>query len=174
MRRPLMVLLALVVTVAAGRAGGATPPELEPLAFLVGEWVADGGGAPGAASGRASFAAGLQGTVMVRASYAEYPATAQRPSLRHDDLMVIYVDGGRVQADYYDNEGHVIRYALTSPRPGEACLVSEATAAAPRYRLVYTLGEDGVLKGEFAIAPPGKPDGFAVYLTWASRRVGGP
>jgi len=173
-RRPLWVPLVLAATAAASHAGGATPPELQPFAFLLGEWVADGGGAPGAASGRASFAAGLQGTVMVRTSYAEYPATAERPALRHDDLMLIHVAGGRVQADYYDNEGHVIRYAVSSPRPGEACFVSEPVEASPRFRLTYQLGAGGVLHGEFAIAAPGKPDGFATYLTWASRKVGGP
>jgi len=43
-------------------------------------------------------------------------------------------------------------------------------SGAPRFRLNYELGADGLLKGEFAIAPPGKPEAFAQYLVWQSRK----
>jgi hypothetical protein len=175
MRRPVTILLALAALSAATHSRGATPPALEPLAFLLGEWAADGGGTPGAASGTARFAQALQGTVIVRTSYAEYSATAERPATRHDDLMVIFAAaGGGAQADYYDNEGHVIHYAVDAPRPRGARFLSEPRPGAPRFRLTYTLDADGVLRGEFAIAAPGKPDEFAPYLTWTSHRVANP
>ena len=86
--------------------------------------------------------------------------------------MVIYAtEGAGVRADYYDSEGHVIRYSVTSAAPGEATFLSDVVAGAPRFRLNYKLGADNLLKGEFAIAPPGKPEAFAPYLAWESRKV---
>ena len=108
----------------------------------------------------------------MRTSYAEYPASKTAPASRHDDLMVIYDgDGGHIRADYYDNEGHIIHYTVTVAVSGEASFVSDTISGAPRFRLSYKLGPDGLLKGEFAIAPPGKPDAFARYLAWESRKA---
>jgi hypothetical protein len=164
---------AIVGTLLAGSevfAGPATP--LEPLAFLIGEWEASGAGQPGPGSGRAVFSRELQDRVILRRSYAEYPASGTAASSRHDDLLVVYpTPGGAVRADYYDNEGHVIRYLVTSLAPGQAAFVSEPVTGEPRYRLSYELTPDGVLKGEFAIAPPGEPPAFKPYLAWESRRA---
>jgi hypothetical protein len=164
-------LLGLVL--AGGPALAAAPKELEPLAFLVGVWSASGGGKPGEGAGSATFSRRLGDRVIVRESYAEYPATSTAPASRHDDLMIIHAgEGASVTADYYDNEGHTIHYAVTVATPGEALFVSEVVGGAPRFRLSYKLGADGVLSGEFAIAPPGKPEAFAPYVTWESRRAG--
>ena len=136
--------------------------QLAPLVFLLGAWDAEGAGQPGVGSGRATFAPDLQGRVLVRTSYAEYPASASGPASRHDDLMVISVGaGGTLQADYYDSEGHEIHYAVEVTAPNQASFVSEASPNAPRYRLQYALAPGGVLKGQFDIAPPGKPEAFS-------------
>lgn len=151
------------------------PPELEPFAFLVGEWAASGSGQPGAGSGTFVFARDLQDQVILRRSYAEYPPADGRPASRHDDLMVLYgVPGAGARADYYDSEGHVIRYVLTSPASGQALFLSEASDDGPRFRLSYTLEANGTLKGEFAVAPPGAQETFETYLTWESRKVAKP
>jgi hypothetical protein len=84
--------------------------------------------------------------------------------------MVIYVDAGGVKADYFDSEGHVIRYVVEA-RSGEVVFLSEIKSSEPRYRLSYTRGSATTLKGTFEVAPPGKPDGFAPYLSWTSRKV---
>jgi hypothetical protein len=148
------------------------PAALHPFAFLVGEWRASGSGEPGAGSGTSVFARELQDRVILRTSYAEYPAVAGKPQSRHDDLMIIYAEsGGSARADYYDNEGHVIRYEVSSPAAGQAVFVSEAAGGEPTFRLSYKLEASGVLKGEFAIAPPGASDAFKPYLTWESRKV---
>ena len=150
----------------------AEPRELEPLAFLVGEWPSSGTGQPGTATGRAVFARGLQDRVIVRTSYAQYPAAGGASASRHDDLMIIYAaPGGGLRADYYDNEGHVIRYAVRCPERGQVVFLSDAAPGEPRFRLSYTLAPSGALKGEFAIAPPGASDTFKPYLNWESRKA---
>lgn len=144
---------------------------LEPLRFLLGAWQAEGSGAPGAASGEFTFAATVQGRVLVRASEARYPAAGERPASRHEDLMVVYAtEAGELRADYHDSEGHVIRYAGSVPAPNAVTFVSEAATGAPRFRLGYQLRADGVLAGRFEIAPPGTPEAFAPYLAWTARR----
>jgi hypothetical protein len=144
-----------------------TPP-LKAFAFLLGEWTA----VPGAAgeSGGFAFASDVQGRVMRRTNHADYPAAPGRPASRHDDLMVIAVDNDVVRADYYDSEGHIIRYVVTSPGAGQALFESDARPNEPRYRLRYALGPDGVLAGQFDVAAPDKPTDFKQYLTWTARR----
>jgi hypothetical protein len=170
MRHLLFGVLGLVLT--AGPVAAAGPKELDPLAFLLGTWNAAGGGAPGTGTGATTFSRSLQDRVIVRTNHADYPATAKSPASRHDDLMIIHVDsGGSVRADYYDNEGHSIRYVVSFPAPGEATFVSDPGTGSSRFRLGYRLGTDGVLKGEFAVAPPASPEAFAPYLSWDSRRA---
>jgi hypothetical protein len=156
---------------AAPAPGWTGPDALEPLVFLLGTWGAAGSGTPGAATGTATFARGLQDRVIIRTSFAEYPATPGNPASRHDDMMIIHAtDRAGVRADYYDNEGHVIRYAVTIAGNGDAVFLSDVASGEPRYRLTYKLTPHGVLRGTFAVAPPGKPDAFEQYLAWESRR----
>lgn len=143
---------------------------LAPVRFLIGEWKSAGEGKPGEATGVATFAAALRGAIITRTSYADYPASATRPAYRHEDLMVIYADGGALRADYFDNERHTIRYAVSASEPNRATFLSDAVAGQTRYRLIYVLEADGTLRGSFELAPPDKPDAFSTYLTWASRR----
>ena len=160
-----------IVSLSGSSAFAEAPTALEPFAFLVGEWQASGSGEPGAGSGTSVFTREVQDRVILRRSYAEYPPAAGKPGSRHDDLMIIYSrSSGSARADYYDNEGHVIRYDVMSPTAGQAVFVSEAAAGEPRFRLSYHLEASGVLRGEFAIAPPSAPDAFKPYLTWESRK----
>jgi hypothetical protein len=163
---------ALAVVLSCVPATAETPRALGPLEFLLGKWEAAGGGTPGEGTGSATFSLSLQDRVMLRSSFAEYPATDRTPATRHDDLMIIHADGAAgLRADYYDSEGHVIRYSVTVPAAGDVRFVSDVVANAPRFQLTYRLASDGLLKGEFSIAPPGKPEEFAPYLTWESRRA---
>lgn len=153
-------------------ARGDTPDALRPLSFLLGDWLAGANaGAPGQGTGGCAFRADLQGRVIVRTNHAEYPAEGGRPATVHDDLMVIYPgDGGAARADYYDNEGHVIRYGVSASADGSVTFLSDASATAPRYRLTYRGGKGGAVEGEFEMAPPGKPDEFKRYLAWEMTR----
>jgi hypothetical protein len=151
-----------------GTVGGESPAPLAPFQFLLGEWK--GIGDQAGATGGFAFAPGVQDRVIVRTNYSNTPASGGRPASRHDDLMVIYVDAGLVKAEYFDNEGHVIRY-VAEARPGEVVFLSEVKTSEPRYRLTYTRGSATTLNGKFEVTPPGKPEAFAPYLSWAARKV---
>lgn len=144
-----------------------------PLEFLLGEWVGEGGGAPGPSAGGFSFHPDLQRKVLVRKSYAEYPATKDRPAFRHDDLTIVYQQPGtdRLRAVYFDSEGHVIEYAVDiSGDRGTVQFLSEPAASSPRFRLTYRRTGDETVAIKFEIAPPGKPDSFSTYIEAGARR----
>ena len=75
------LLPALLVSIIVGSlpAGAEAPKTLEPLRFLLGEWQAEGGVKADEASGGFTFAASLQGRVIVRTNHADYPAAAGKP-----------------------------------------------------------------------------------------------
>ena len=167
----------LVASVVLASAVAASPApvraQTDPLAallFLVGDWQAIN--TPPGESGGFSFAFTVQNHVLTRTNHAVYEAAPNRPASRHDDLMVIYADGDALKADYFDNEGHVIRYDVASKRDREVVFHSAPTAKEPGYRLSYVLMPEGLLKGQFEISPPGDREAFKTYLSWTARRLG--
>jgi hypothetical protein len=140
-----------------------------PAQFLIGPWIGEGSGQPGAGAGAFSFTPDLQGKVLMRRSFAEYPAASGRPASRHDDLMVVYRDeaSGDLRAIYFDNEGHVIRYTGKASAGG-VVFVSEGSPGELRYRLTYTATGKDTLKLQFEVAAPGKD--FVGYLEASARR----
>ena len=146
---------------------------LKPLRFLVGDWTGKGGSKAEQGMGAFSFQFEVQGTVLVRRNVADYPATAQRPAVHHEDLMVIYSDPQTkgLQAMYFDNEPHVIHYAVEVSRDGDSVtFVSDESSNQPRFRLSYRRMGDGTVAGKFEIAAPGKSDEFANYMEWTAQR----
>ncbi len=142
-------------------------PAWEPLRFLVGEWEMEGQsrGVPGAATaGAFSFTPDLQQQVLVRRSFAQYANS------RHDDLMVVFGDAGKLRAAYFDNEGHAIRYSI-SAAGNEAVFLSDPDPGGPRFRLTYTRSGPDRVELKFEVAPPGKPGAFSTYVAAAARRV---
>ncbi len=139
-----------------------------PLRFLLGEWTAVD--TPVGESGAFTFKLAVQDRVIVRTNEANYAATAARPASRHDDLLVIYNEGGSLKADYFDSEGHVIRYAVQPGASNVVAFISASDPTEPRYRLTYRAGDAGVLLGTFEVAAPGTPDSFKPYLSWRARR----
>lgn len=137
---------------------------------LVGEWIGAGSGAPGDGKGGFTFARELQGKVLVRRNFAEYPATNGRAAYRHDDLMVVYEDALKIRrADYWDNEGHIIHYTVTTAADG--CTIrfeSPRLATFEAYRLTYTIKSADEVSIGFQIAPPGKD--FGNYITASAKR----
>jgi hypothetical protein len=145
------------------------------LSFLMGEWVGEGSGKPGQGSGAFSFTTDLQGKVLIRKNYAEYPSTKERPAFRHDDLMIVYRNdsGSQLHAIYFDSENHTISYGIKAIDDNTVEFVSEVNPATPRYRLTYRKTSADTLSIKFEIAPPGKPDSFATYIEAVSRRKSG-
>jgi hypothetical protein len=141
------------------------------LGWLVGAWDGEGGGAQQKGAGGFSFTPDISGHVLVRRNVAEYPAADGKPASRHDDLMVIYQDGRWLKADYWDSEGHVIRYTVQTVTPRSVVFLSE-TAPGPRYRLTYRRSDTG-LAGAFEIAEPSDPGHFHDALAWTARRSRG-
>ena len=146
---------------------------LETLNFLVGEWVGDGGGTgPGKGIGGFTYAYDLQGRILVRKNFAHYAATNERPEYTHDDLMITYTGpSNTLKAVYFDNEGHVINYAVSvTPDRSRITFVSEVVPGAPRFRMVYTKVSQADLKIQFEIAPPGKSEDFGPYIEATAKR----
>jgi hypothetical protein len=177
MKRTLRLLLVVIAVgllpPTSARGGEEKKGDWGPLQFLVGDWVGGGGGQPGQGEGEFTFHPDLEGRVLVRKSYAAYPATQDRPASRHEDLMVVYreSEGGPLRAIYFDNEGHVIRYAVTA-RPGKSAVefLSEASTSGPRFRLTYAKTGIDSVDIAFEIAPPGEPDAFSKYIDAKAKR----
>lgn len=163
----------LLLIISSVVAQTSTPNSLDDLRFLIGEWEGVGAGGPGAGRGVFSFEFDLQNKAIVRKNYAQYPPTADRPAVRHDDLMVIYFDraSNQILANYFDSEGQQITYKVTPSLDHEAVtFLSEPSASQPRYRLTYRKVKDGTLNGKFEIAPSGQPEAFKTYLEWTARK----
>jgi hypothetical protein len=138
--------------------------------WIVGEWVGEGSGTPGDATGGFSVQPDLDGKVLIRKNHASFPAANGRPALKHDDLMVMYHDGtgGPDRAIYFDNEGHVINYAIAFSDMS-IVLTSDAIKDTPVFRLTYVaLGQDSV-DVTFAMSQDGKT--FRTYTRGKCRRV---
>jgi hypothetical protein len=142
------------------------------LQFLVGRWIGEGSTADqGAGTGAFEFTPDLQGKVLLRKNFAEYPAAKGKPPYRHDDLMIIYHDGAvhDLRAIYFDSEEHLIHYTI-KPFVNGAVFLSEGPQDEPHFRLTYTSAAPDRVKLKFEIAPPRKD--FATYIEASARRDG--
>jgi hypothetical protein len=147
------------------------PVDWHAFQFLLGEWIGEGGGDPGQGAGGFTFSPDLQNTILVRKSYADYPAANGHPAFSHNDLMVLYQEGGETRAIYFDNEQHVIQYSVSITKDSNSVIfVSDISNSAPRYRLTNTKSGPGAMKITFEIAPPGKPEAFSRYIEAKARR----
>jgi hypothetical protein len=169
-----IVFIVLLVCLSTGLLSAQPAPQApnwNAFKFLIGDWVGEGTGAPGEGSGGFSFSYDLQNTVLVRKNFANYPATKDRPAFTHDDLMIVYQEGGKTKAIYFDNEQHVIDYSVSvSSDSNSIVFVSDAMASAPRFRLTNAKAGTDKITITFEIAPPGKPDSFAKYIEAVARR----
>ena len=167
MNRWALVFVILMASLAPAQTAAKNPWAVwEPF---LGTWVGSGSGQPGEGAGEFSVKPELQGAVLVRRNYAEYPATKDKPAYRHDDLMVIYGDGDKTRADYWDNEGHVIHYGVEASA-GKLVLLSDQAQAGPRYRLTYVKTGADTLKLTFEIAPPNDRNAFKTYIAAEAKR----
>lgn len=143
---------------------------------LTGQWDGDLEGHLGQAPGGSfTITPDLQGHVLLRRSFAEFPATKDRPATRHDDLTVVYqsAPGAAPRATYYDSEGHVIEYAISVSSGGSHIeWLSAIRPGEPRFRFTYILTSPTTMKVRFEIAPPGQLNNFTTHVEGGVHRAG--
>src|SRR5262249_45365016 len=107
--------------------------------------------------------------ILVRKNFAEYPAKNGRPAYRHDDLLIIFIDGEtkRPRAIYFDTEGHTIRYGITA-QDRSLIFESERSEPFPHYRFTYVPDGAGN-KGRFEVQPAGEPR-YKTYIDFTARK----
>lgn len=127
----------------------------EPLQFMIGKWKGGGSGDPGSGQGAFSFLPELKGQILVRRSFNQLASGS-----RHEDLMIVHMDGKILRAIYFDSEDHTIKYNITFPAKNAAVFESDGAPGSPGYRLSYVL--DGKnLNGKFEV-------GGKTYLAWTT------
>ncbi len=167
MKLKIFVTIGLLTTILQGTAQQPGWNKWQPL---IGEWKGEGDGTPGKGSGTFSFAASLDGHILVRKSHSEYPAANNRPATVHDDLMVIYPDNSNnpAKAIYFDNEGHTINYNI-SYTDNAIVLLSEKISGTPAFRLTYTFAEANSISIKFEISMNGND--FTTYVEGKSIKI---
>ena len=166
----LALLLPVLVSTAADVPDAGPPRDpLAAVAPLLGRWVAEAHPKAPGVTGWTTFERALGDRVIVRKNHASYPPKDGRPASEHDDLMVFFAEDGDLKAEYWDNEGHAIRYQVQTPAPSRLVFLSEARTGAPRFRLTYTWPQPGKLELTFEIAPPGAAE-FRPFISARLRR----
>ena len=112
----------------------------------------------------------LNGHVLAR--HATNDPACKAPSnfdCAHSDLLYVFRDvpGSALKADYFDNEGHVIHYDVSTPTPTSVMFLSAASPG-PQFRLSYELTA-GVMTGKFQMHMPGQGE-LRTYLQWSGSR----
>jgi hypothetical protein len=168
------VFILAAATAQAQPPSAATPPDWKAFDFLIGDFVAAGGGVPGEATGSTSLRPIMNGTVLERTNRAEYPAANGRQAFVHEDRLYIYLDpqANALRGLYFDAEGHVILYRVSAePAARKVQMVSDPIPGQPRYRFTYTSDTAGEFDTVFEIAPHDRPDQFAAYVGGKAKRV---
>ena len=148
-----------------------TADPFKPLAFLEGTWDANvQNNAALKLAGRYSFGRELNGHILARNATTD--PNCKAPSsfdCAHADLLYIFQEasGSALKADYFDNEGHVIHYDISTPTSTSAVFLS-APGPGPQFRLIYELSA-GVMAGKFQMHMPGQGE-WRTYLEWSGSR----
>jgi len=157
--------------VAAQTPANPAADPFKPLAFLEGTWDANVQNSNVIKlTGRYSFGRELEGHILAR--HASSDPDCKGPAnfdCAHRDLLYIFQDspGSALKADYFDNEGHVIHYDVSTPTPTSAVFLS-TPGPGPRFRLSYELSS-GVMTGKFQMHMPDQSE-WHTYLEWSGGR----
>jgi hypothetical protein len=150
----------------------AAPDPWAALRFLLGAWQAKTTGGMAQAQTAASFAFRLElrDHVMARHTRGGGCQGPEDSDCLHGDMLYIYPtsNGQAFSAIYFDNEGHVIHYDVTTPQPMTAVFLSDSAQPGPQYRLTYSFVE-GTMNGKFELKSPGQAD-FSSYLEWSGQQ----
>lgn len=138
--------------------------------WLIGEWKGEGNGEPGKGEGTFSFKTDLSEKILERKAHSEYPATANKPLIVHDDLLIVYLDfsSNPSKAIYFDNEGHTINYSITYSNQS-IILISDKISNVPVFRLTYTSIDNETINTKFEMSQDGEK--FTTYIEGKSKKV---
>ena len=108
-----------------------------------------------------SFRLELRDRVLARHSRSGACASPEDFDCQHSDIYPSG-NGQALEAIYFDNEGHVTHYDVSTPKAGTAVFLSNVVQPGPQYRLSYEL-VNGVMSGEFQLRMPGQTE-YTSYL----------
>ena len=142
------------------------------LAFLEGTWDAhaQAGSAGAQSSGTYTFSPDLKHHVLVRRSDSAACKGPANYDCEHSDVLYVYQEAENqpLRAIYFDNEGHVIHYSVSTLDSRTAVFISDASSSTPQFRLLYEL-KDSVMWGKFQMRMPGQAE-WKSYLEWSGAK----
>jgi len=142
------------------------------LQFLIGTWEAktQGGFAKAEGIGTYMFQLELRNHILARHSSGEACKGPADFNCAHSDLLYVYQDaaGQPHKAIYFDNEGHVIHYQVSTPTASSVIFLSDPSRPGPQFRLSYALN-GSILSGKFQMRMPGQTE-FTSYLEWSGAK----
>jgi hypothetical protein len=169
-----IVALLCAVTVHAQNSPTAKPvlSPWQSLQFLIGTWEAttQGGSARAASAGSYTFQMELRNQVLARHSSGAACKGPADFNCAHSDLLYVYQDSPSqpYKAIYFDNEGHVIHYDVSTPTSSTAIFLSDPSRPGPQFRLSYALN-GSTMSGKFQMRMPGQAE-FNTYLEWSGAK----
>ena len=165
------VVLFATPTLAQAPQKAAAADPFQALAFLEGTWDANvQNNAAIQQAGRYTFDRELSGHVLARHATTDPGCKAPTSfDCSHSDLLYVFQEmpGSPLKADYFDSEGHVIHYDVTTPTLTSAVFLS-VPGPGPQFRLSYELSGK-VMTGKFQMHMPGQGD-WRTYLEWSGSR----
>lgn len=169
--RTVMAAVSLMIPLGALAQSAPSKDAFQRLAFLQGTWEAKTEVPAGVNSnGKYSFALELKNHVMARHTVSvESCKGPDSYDCEHSDLLYIYPEGDvTLHAIYFDNEGHVIKYDVSTPGPATAVFLSDSSQPGPQFRLVYERKADTMF-GKFQMRMPGQSE-WKSYLEWSGEK----
>lgn len=142
--------------------------EWNALSFLEGTWDAKAKGNGGAAAmGAYTFRLELRDHILARHGDLSQCKGPSDFDCGHGDLLYIYRDSPAqpLKAIYFDNEGHVIHYDVSTSSPSSAVFLAESSQPGPQFRLTYEL-KGQIMFGKFQMRMPGHQE-WQSYLEWS-------
>jgi hypothetical protein len=165
-----LIVIALFLALPLMQAGQPAPSTdpFKTLSFLEQNWEANTNGSGGVKSvGTYTFRRELGGHILARRTTSDVACKGPADfDCGHGDMLYVYAEapGQTLKAIYFDNEGHVIHYNVSTPTASKVEFLSEASQG-PQFRLTYEL-IGPLMTGKFQTRMPGQTE-WKSYLEWS-------
>jgi hypothetical protein len=167
--RPVLSITSLLLALSIQAQTAPAENPFQSLSFLEGTWEAKTAGSSRVdAGGRYAFVLELKNHIMGRHTIGKGSCKGpENFDCDHGDLLYIYPDGPQkaLHAIYFDNEGHVIQYRVSTPAPDTAVFLSDNSQPGPQFRLIYER-KVNTMFGKFQMRLPGQSE-WKAYLEWS-------